>query len=192
MHKLALETNLSIVSTHKGARKKLGLFPYKVTAAQELKVTDFEKRLYYCHWLKTFVTIHGNEILNTTFFSDKVWFYLQGSVHSQNTRLWSNENPHEIQEAPLHCEKVDAWATISRCRIVGPILFNNTINSERYWSVILQPFINKLSDHECQVGSTSSKMALPHILQPTRCDSCKMFLDNDSSQKDSGHHVLPT
>ena len=120
MRKLSQETNLSVGSKHQGAKKELGLFPYKATAVQELKVTDFEKRLHYCYWLKNFVITHGNEILNPCFFSDEAWFYLQGSVHSQNTHLWSNENPHEIQEAPLHCKKGGVWVA----KNIGPTLSN--------------------------------------------------------------------
>ena len=170
MRKLAQETNLSVGSAHKATRKALGLFPYKVTAVQELQSTDFDKRLNYCHWMKNFVTNNGNEILNDTLFSDEAWFYLQGSVHSQNTRLWSNENPHEIQEIPLHCEKVGVWVAISRRRIVGPIFFNDTVNSERYCSVILQPFIAQLSDQERQIGYFQQDGATAHTANNTmRC-----------------------
>jgi hypothetical protein len=45
---------------------------------------------------------------------------------------------------PLHDQKIDVWCTIAASRIVGPIFFENAINSERYVSDILRPFLGVL------------------------------------------------
>ena len=70
--------------------------------------------------------------------------------NTQNTRVWSVENPYEFKEKPLHDQKVGVWYAISRKRIIGPIFFSETINSERYRAQILQPFISKLSQRQNQ------------------------------------------
>jgi hypothetical protein len=40
--------NIGVATAHKAAREKLNLFPYKVTAVQELILADHEKRIRYC------------------------------------------------------------------------------------------------------------------------------------------------
>jgi hypothetical protein len=45
----------------------LKLFPYEVTAAQELKPADSEKRIYYCEWFTDFIQMETVDILGVTF-----------------------------------------------------------------------------------------------------------------------------
>lgn len=127
--------------------------------------------------MKNFFT-NDFEILNDTFFSDQAWFYLKGSIYSQNTNLWSNENPHKIQEILLIVKKLVFSVAISRRRIVSPIFFNDTINSERYCSVILQPFIAQLSDQEQQIGYFQQDGATAHT-----ANNSMRFLQNVFGQR---------
>jgi hypothetical protein len=48
LRKLAQEKYFGLATAHKAVREKLNLFPYKVTAVQELKPADHEKRFRYC------------------------------------------------------------------------------------------------------------------------------------------------
>jgi hypothetical protein len=64
-------------------------------------------------------------------YSDEIWFHLSGYVNSQNSRIWSAENPHTFHERPLHSLKVGVWCAVSRWRIVGPTFFGETITPER-------------------------------------------------------------
>jgi hypothetical protein len=41
---------------------------------------------------------------------------------------------------PLHNQKIGVWCAITASLIVGPIFFENTVNSERYVTDILRPF----------------------------------------------------
>jgi hypothetical protein len=59
-------------------------------------------------------------MLDVTFFLDEAWFHLTSYVNSQNTRIWSKENPHAAHETPLHPVKIGVWCAVSRHRIVGP------------------------------------------------------------------------
>jgi transposase len=43
--KLAPEKDIGLATAHKSVREKLNLFPYKLTAVQELKPADHEKRI---------------------------------------------------------------------------------------------------------------------------------------------------
>jgi hypothetical protein len=53
---LAQEKDIGLATAHKAAREKLQLFPYKVTAVQELKSADHERRIRYCEWFTGFFT----------------------------------------------------------------------------------------------------------------------------------------
>lgn len=47
VRKLAQESDVSVRMGHTVVRKKLELFPYKLTVMQELKNTDHGKKLHY-------------------------------------------------------------------------------------------------------------------------------------------------
>jgi hypothetical protein len=73
---LAQEKNIGLATAHKAVREKLNLFPYKVTAAQELKPADHEKRIRYCEWFINFIQRKTVDILDVTFFTDEAWCHL--------------------------------------------------------------------------------------------------------------------
>lgn len=83
---------------------------------------------------------HGIRKLDHTFFSEKAWLrlHISGYVNSQNTRIWSSDNPHVLHEQPLHSQKFVVWCVIFHRRIVGPIFFETTLNSEVYADIITQ------------------------------------------------------
>jgi hypothetical protein len=103
------------------ARKDLHLFPYSLTSVQELHPADFPQRLEYCQWFVNTLDVH----LDRTFFTNEAYFHLSGYVNSQNTRMWSSENPHFFIETPQYSWKVGVWATISQHRIIRPIFFED-------------------------------------------------------------------
>jgi hypothetical protein len=47
------------------------------------------------------------------------WFYLNGHINTYNNRQWRIENPHLVQEIPLHDVKVGLWDILSVRRIWG-------------------------------------------------------------------------
>lgn len=145
---LSQQINLSVGTTHKLLKKDIQLYPYRVTAVQELLEIDYPRRLQFCNW---FVNMNNNgELSQRVIFTDEAWFYKKGYLNSQNTRIWSSENPHVINEESLHPEKIGVWAAISQRRIIGPIFFQGTLTAQRYRTEILQPFVNQLHDDELQ------------------------------------------
>ena len=150
---------------------------------QEQKTTNHEKRLLYCRWFNRFIEKNKADVLDTTFFSDEAWFHLSGYVNSQNSRLWSSDNPHSLHETLLHDKKVGVWVAISRCRIVGPIFFMNTINSERYCSDILHAFIVQMTSDEINYSWFQQNGATAHT--PGRfMDLLKEFFGDRIISKD--------
>jgi hypothetical protein len=114
---------------------------------QELKPANHDKWICYCEWFKSFIQTNTVDILDITFFADEAWFHLSGYVNTQNSRLWSSENPYAVHEKPLHGQKLGVWVVISRGRIVGPLFFEEIVNSKRYCSM-LHDFIGLLGEDE--------------------------------------------
>jgi hypothetical protein len=84
----------------------------------------------------------------TSFFSEEAWFHLHGHVSSKNNLYWRPVNPHLIHEVPLHDVKVGVWCAVNAKRIIGPILYAETINSDRYVRLILTGFFAQLKEEE--------------------------------------------
>jgi hypothetical protein len=51
---------------------------------------------------------------------------LTGHVSTQNTQIWSDENPHDIKQAPIESVKERVW--YARQQIMAPKFFNQTVN----------------------------------------------------------------
>ena len=147
LRKLVQEEDIGLSTAQKAVQEKLKIFPYKVTAVQELKPADCEKRICYCERFTNFIQTKTVDILDVTFFADEAWFHLSAYVNTQNTQLWSSENPHALHEKPLHDQKFGVWVAIAIRRIVGPLFFEETVNSKRYCSM-LHDFIGLLEEDE--------------------------------------------
>jgi hypothetical protein len=133
--KLSLLSGLSYRSVHR-AKRILKLHPYHVHVMHELGEPDKEKWLQYCIWFTHFIW-RSIDILDRVFYNGEAWFHLSGYVDSQNSRIWSAENPHTFHERPLRSSKVRVWCAISRWRIISPIFFSETITAEHYQELIM-------------------------------------------------------
>lgn len=162
VRRLSQEADISKSSAHRILRTNLKLYPYKVTVVHQLHEADHEARVDFCTWFQNFINEEGDDILDVTFFTDEAWFHLSGHVNSQNSRMWSSENPQEFKEMPLHDEKIGVWCAISRARLIGPIFFTGTINQERYRIEILQPFLSRLTQTEVETGWFQQDGATAH------------------------------
>jgi hypothetical protein len=84
--------------------------------------------------------------------SDEAWFHVSGNVNAQNSHIWDTEKPHVLHQSPLLDIKVGVWYAVSARRVIGPIFFEDTVNSDRYVSDILEPFFQELTDEETRYG----------------------------------------
>jgi len=175
LRRLSVQSGVSYTSTHR-ATKQLGLKAYKVSVQQQLLPADFNNRRIFCQWIRDEIFI-GQIDPNLLFFSDEAWFHLSGYINSQNNRYWSTENPHQLHEIPLHDQKVGVWCAISRTRIVGPIFFHDTVNSQRYINNILNPFFGELTDYEKQNGTFQQDNATAHTAHASIAAIREVFED---------------
>ncbi|PSN40406.1 hypothetical protein C0J52_19264 [Blattella germanica] len=58
------------------------------------------------------------------------------------------EKPNFVNEKFLQDQKIGVWCAINGHRIIGPIFFEETINSERYENFILDLFFDELTYQE--------------------------------------------
>jgi hypothetical protein len=72
---LSQQVDLSVGTCQKILKEDLHLFPYQLTAVQELHVNDLPQRLNYCQWF-----LNTDDVL--------AYFHLSGYVNSQNMRMF--------------------------------------------------------------------------------------------------------
>ncbi|KAJ3644104.1 hypothetical protein Zmor_026777 [Zophobas morio] len=116
---LSQQLGLSVGTCNTLLEKDLHLFPYRLTSVHELHPTDFPQRVQYCEWFLN--TLDLGDHLEKTFFIDEAYFHLSGYGNSQNTRIWTSDNPHFFIESPQYPQQVGVWAAINQHRIIGPI-----------------------------------------------------------------------
>lgn len=150
IRRLAQQVHVPKSTVQRILKTNLKFHPYKISGVPQLLERDHQIRLNYCMWFQNFLLEEGEDVLDVTFFTDEAWFHLSGYINSQNNRLWSSQNPHEVQQFPLHDKKVGVWCAISRMRIIGPIFFEDTINAYRYRTEILEPFMAQLNEREIE------------------------------------------
>jgi hypothetical protein len=135
LRKLAQQKDLGLARVHTAVREKLNFLPHKVTAVQEFKPAEHDKRIRYYEWFTNVIQTKAADILDITFLTDVALFHLSSYVNTHKTRLWSSRNPYALHEKPLHDQKLGVWVTIIRRRIVGPLFFEEIGNSKRYCSM---------------------------------------------------------
>ena len=144
--KHAAALRLSDRTVRRILHNELQFHPYKLTVVHELTDRDFVARQTACEALLE--TLHHDAV---TFFSDEAHFHLFGCVNKQNIRYWSAENPRELHQIPLHCERVTVWCAISSVGIIGPYFFEEnertvTVNAARYRKMIEEFFLPHLEE----------------------------------------------
>ena len=144
--KHAVNLGMSGRSIRRILHDELHLHPYKMVVAQQLTGRDYVTRQTTCEQL---VDTLPNDAL--VFFSDEAHFHISGCVNKQNMRYWSETNPKELHERPLHSDRVTVWCAMSRVGIIGPYFFQEngravTVNSGRYVTMIEEFFLPALEE----------------------------------------------
>ena len=94
---------------------------------------------------------------SVTICSDEAHFHLSGMVNKQNFRYWSQNNPRELHQRPLHSPKVTVWCAMASFGVWGPYFFEEegatvTVTSDRYCEMLerfLRPKVAQLlADYE--------------------------------------------
>lgn len=148
IRKRSTQLSVSRSSLQRILRSELKLYPYKIQLIQEITANDPQQRLEYA---ESFLHLcEEASFIDNVIFSDEAHFYLSGHVNRHNSRIWSNENPQEIQERPLHSPRVTVWCGITASTVFGPYFFESddgttsTVNGERYRIMIREFLIPRI------------------------------------------------
>ncbi|GBM11606.1 hypothetical protein AVEN_180153-1 [Araneus ventricosus] len=91
-------------------------------------------------------------------WSNEAHFCLNGHVNTHNCRIWAAENPHAIQEQPLHPDKVTICSGFKATFIIEPYFFEEitanriqtcSVTGQRYRDMLRDFVIPKLQQRGC-------------------------------------------
>ncbi|KAI6658763.1 hypothetical protein LOD99_15088 [Oopsacas minuta] len=96
---------------------------------------------------KEMTTVLMGKIESTKSFLSHLWttdeahFHLDGQVNSKSNIFWVSSRPDEVNETPLHSQKVTVWCALPMKGIIGPLFFEEsrqtvTVTKERYVDVL--------------------------------------------------------
>jgi hypothetical protein len=122
------------------------MHPYKIATAQEFSERDCETCITLCREL-----LQNIPCTAVSLFTDEAHFHLSGTVNKHNFRYWSNNNPRELHQRPLHNPKVTLWCAIFEYGVWGPYFFEEdevtvTVTSDRYCATLENSLRPKLDD----------------------------------------------
>jgi hypothetical protein len=120
------------ISVQQILKSDLNLYPYKLTRVlPKLNVQNEHQRMAFAEWAR-----NNEASFNNVWFSDEAHFHLDGVVNKHNVRFWASENPRVIHEKVRHAPRITAWVASSSHGLLGPISFEETVNSVRYLSML--------------------------------------------------------
>jgi hypothetical protein len=126
-------------------------------------------------------------LFNNVWFSDEAHFHLDGMVNKQKMWFWASENPRVIHEMVHHAPRITAWVAISSHGLLGPIFFEETVNSERYVSMPCNTSVPHLlaTDLPLQTRWFIQEVARPHTTNVVLA-----FLHDSSDSRVISHGFL--
>ena len=118
IRKHAFALHMSATSVHRILHKSLHMHPYKIMVVQELSERDYKTRTKLSRDI-----LQSIPPTSVTICSDEAHFHLSGMVNKQNFRYWSQNNPRELHQRPLHSPKFTVWCAMGSFGVWGPHFF---------------------------------------------------------------------
>ncbi|KAK9744956.1 hypothetical protein QE152_g7282 [Popillia japonica] len=94
---------------------------------------------------------NGSMSLERVWWSEESHFDVSGYTNKQNSRHWGTDNPHLAIVRPLNCmvcyvrplnpRRLTVWCAISSAGIIGPVIVNGTVTSQKYCEMLNESFI---------------------------------------------------
>jgi len=131
--------------------KKEKFHPYKIFPSHGLRPGDNVRRIEYCEWLRGRIE-ENIDFLNNIIWTDECTFSTNGMFNRNNERYWARENPRQYREVRIQGrESFHVWVGLWRNRLIGPIVFEENLNSERYLNIIRQVIFTYFDDLPLQI-----------------------------------------
>ncbi|GBM06912.1 hypothetical protein AVEN_147850-1 [Araneus ventricosus] len=168
---------MPVSTVRKISQNILQCYPFKITNVQELAPADLPKREAFALQFLARMEM-DNACPWNILWTCEAHFHLQGSVNTQNCRIWARENPFQMQPLPLHSQTVTMWCGFTAVFIVGPFFFEKigpsgpvicTINGTRYESLLRNQLFPGLQQHGCVDSTIFMQDGTPkHIATPVK------------------------
>lgn len=115
---MARQLNLSYGTVQRTLKaERLHAFHY--TKVQDLKRTDYRKRVTFCRWILR-VNRRNPNLLRRILFTDESHFGRCGTWNSHNSHYWSSENPHLTTPRSFQERfTINIWVGLINNRMVG-------------------------------------------------------------------------
>lgn len=134
VRKLSLRVGLSVGAVHNIIRKNIKWKPYKPQIVQKLYPEDYAKREKFCREFLDRCD-ENPDFLDSIIWTDESVFKTSGRCNRKNNIYWSARNRHLTQERPLVTSGVSVWAGVSSRGIIGPFLFDGTVDGQAFRQV---------------------------------------------------------
>ena len=138
MTQISAEVGVTRSTCYRYIRRELGVRAYRIQIHQGLHFEDYDLRVESSEKLLPY--LQNPKLKDLIFFSDEATFHISGRVHKQNCRIWSTENPHEVQEYWDKSPKINVWCAMSSDCIIGPYFFEENVNSQNYLKMLKEFF----------------------------------------------------
>lgn len=119
--------------------------PYHVCLHQELRPSDFQKRLDFCNWC-LIQCDEDREFLNRVLWTDEAQFCRNSNVNLHNAHYWSDQNPHWLREHKHQVRwSVNVWCGIYNGCIVGPYFIDGNLTGKKYTECVLKGVVSEFA-----------------------------------------------
>lgn len=120
--------------------------PYKIHVSHTLQPGDSIRRLDYCNWLLGKLN-HDNDFLNKIVWSDESKFTNSGIFNRNTEHYWAVENPRQNRtRRPQQRFGVNVWMGMLGDRLIGPFMYDESLNGERYLNLLRTQVSEYLDD----------------------------------------------
>ena len=127
--------------------KKHKYRPFRIRKVHHLRDGDYQRTLDFCQWFLKKCNQVPDFSLNCI-WTDETYVSSAGIFNRYNSYTWAQENPHEVvQEINQGRFGFSVWAGICRGRIIGPVIYDDTLTSQRYLEILrqkIEPLIDEL------------------------------------------------
>ena len=115
----------------------ISVHPYKMQNLNGITNSDKMRRI---NWARHFQNKpYGTlEYLPKIVLDDECVFCSNGSVNTQNVRIWGTERPIQERQALNHSSSLTVWCRISKDKVVGRCFFENgNVIEENYRNMLI-------------------------------------------------------
>lgn len=120
--------------------------PYKYHISQGLRPGDEDRRRTFCEWYTRQCDTDA-QFPKKIIWTDESTITNNGIFNRRNTHYWSRENPRPLKFSRHQYRfGFNMWAGICGAKIIGPFIYKENLNSERYLHLLENNVANYLED----------------------------------------------